>query len=299
MYSFDLICNQTMNQKLFFNSCGIIPLLQSAFIGCSSVVFAYGQTGSGKTHTMSGPRHVHTHKTIGEDTGLIQRSSEYIFHTAKQQNFTVKAGYIEIYNETTRDLINPAITNLKVKGDQENGFYVSNQLIVECNDRDDLSAVIIEGNQNRQIAGHRLNRDSSRSHCIFNIIVEGTVDGVHKIGKLNFVDLAGSERLKDSGSRNVKETANINRSLFVLGKVISTLSQNECKGTKDHIPYRDSLLTKLLSHCLGGDAMALMIATVNPLRRHVDESLNTLNYARRAMNIKRTVPKKLKLRKTR
>ena len=35
------------------------------------------------------------------------------------------------------------------------------------------------------------------------------------------MDLAGSERLKDSKSEGVmlKETANINKSLFVLGKV--------------------------------------------------------------------------------
>jgi hypothetical protein len=40
-------------------------------------------------------------------------------------------------------------------------------------------------------------------------------------GKICFVDLAGSERLKDSKSEGfmLKETANINKSLFVLGKV--------------------------------------------------------------------------------
>lgn len=40
-------------------------------------------------------------------------------------------------------------------------------------------------------------------------------------GKISFVDLAGSERLKDSKSEGsmLKETTNINKSLFVLGKV--------------------------------------------------------------------------------
>jgi hypothetical protein len=47
-----------------------------------------------------------------------------------------------------------------------------------------------------------------------------------KYGKISFVDLAGSERLKESKSQGdmVKETGNINKSLFTLGKVISCLS---------------------------------------------------------------------------
>lgn len=59
-----------------------------------------------------------------------------------------------------------------------------------------------------------------------------------KYGKISFVDLAGSERLKESESQGemVKETGNINKSLFTLGKVISCLADK--KGLKGkHIPY--------------------------------------------------------------
>lgn len=49
-----------------------------------------------------------------------------------------------------------------------------------------------------------------------------------KYGKVTFVDLAGSERIKLTGSKGVmfKETTQINKSLFNLGKVISLLSEN-------------------------------------------------------------------------
>jgi hypothetical protein len=42
-------------------------------------------------------------------------------------------------------------------------------------------------------------------------------------GKITFVDLAGSERLKDTKSEGItlKETGQINKSLFTLGKVKS------------------------------------------------------------------------------
>lgn len=47
-------------------------------------------------------------------------------------------------------------------------------------------------------------------------------------------------RLKDSKSEGamLKETTNINKSLFVLGKVISALAERESSGTTAHIPYR-------------------------------------------------------------
>ena len=82
-----------------------------------------------------------------------------------------------------------------------------------------------------------------------------------------------------------KETANINRSLFMLGKVIAMLSDGAHSTSSTHIPYRDSKLTKLLMDSLGGSSLALMIACVSPSPEHAEETLNTLHYASRARNI--------------
>ena len=110
---------------------------------------------------------------------------------------------------------------------------------------------------------------------------------VSKFGKVSFIDLAGSERLKASKSDGTmaKETANINRSLFMLGKVIAMLSDGATSADRKHIPYRDSKLTKLLMDSLGGSSLALMIACVSPSPEHTEETLNTLHYASRARNI--------------
>jgi hypothetical protein len=98
------------------------------------------------------------------------------------------------------------------------------------------------------------------------------------------VDLAGSERLRESKSQGemVRETGNINRSLFILGKVIKVLSDR--KG--QHVPYRDSKLTMLLMDSLGGHSKALMVACASPSILYLEETASTLNYATRAMNIK-------------
>eukprot|EP00879_Flechtneria_rotunda_P018559 GHRR01019473.1.p1 GENE.GHRR01019473.1~~GHRR01019473.1.p1 ORF type:complete len:720 (+),score=272.03 GHRR01019473.1:2217-4376(+) len=148
--------------------------------------------------------------------------------------------------------------------------------------------------KHRKVGSHRLNTESSRSHSIMTIYCDATPTdptsydyGTMRYGKLSFVDLAGSERVKDSMSEGtmMKETININKSLSVLGKVISTLAERDAAGTTAHVPYRDSKLTKLLMDSLGGSALTLMIACCSPSSLQVDETLSTLSYATRAKNI--------------
>ena len=64
-----------------------------------------------------------------------------------------------------------------------------------------------------------------------------------KIGKLNLVDLAGSEKVSKSGAMGVllEEAKKINLSLSCLGNVINGLTTYN-----EHIPYRDSKLTRIL-----------------------------------------------------
>lgn len=112
----------------------------------------------------------------------------------------------------------------------------------------------------------------------------GVEDWVTIDSKLHFVDLAGSEKLKNTGASGdrAKEGIAINAGLTSLGKVISQLS-NRHSGT--HISYRDSKLTRLLQDSLGGNAITYMIACVTPAEFYLSETLNTVDYARRARNI--------------
>lgn len=118
----------------------------------------------------------------------------------------------------------------------------------------------------------------------------GGVGGEHTVethGRLSFVDLAGSERLDQSGSvgKGAKETAHINSSLLVLGKVIAALSSAAETGRLGHVPYRDSKLTKLLADSLGGSSLAMMIGCLSPSSEALDESNNTLHYLSAAKRI--------------
>lgn len=82
----------------------------------------------------------------------------------------------------------------------------------------------------------------------------------------------------------LKEGISINKGLLCLGQVISALTDD--KRAKEHIPYRDSKLTRILQDSLGGNSRTTMIACVSPAESNYEESLGTVKYASRARNIK-------------
>ncbi|KAK9291594.1 hypothetical protein L1049_019543 [Liquidambar formosana] len=98
-----------------------------------------------------------------------------------------------------------------------------------------------------------MNMASSRSHCIYIFVVqqESTMDKRVKTGKLILVDLAGSEKVEKTGAegRVLEEAKTINKSLSALGNVVNALT---CcpQGKANHIPYRDSKLTRILQDAL-------------------------------------------------
>lgn len=65
--------------------------------------------------------------------------------------------------------------------------------------------------------------------------------------------------------------------------------QNNDKGGVNHIPYRDSKLTRLLKDSLGGNWRTVMIANISPSFMCYEDTLNTLKYADRAKQIKTVV----------
>ena len=280
-FSFDKVFLDSAQEDVFEQS-GIKEYLDRAIDGYSVTVFAYGQTSSGKSYTITGG---------AVPDGIIPRALNYIFGQREKQKLTIKASYLEIYNEQVHDLLNMNGRNLQVRWNLRTGFYVENLFIVQCDMYDDALAVMEEGLRNRSVAAHALNEQSSRSHSIMNVYIESEVQTelnmvISKLGKISFVDLAGSERVKDTKTKGVNfiETSNINRSLLTLGQCISALSDPKKQAT--HIPYRESHLTKLLMDSLGGNGYTLMIACLNPSKMHVYETLQTLRYASSAKVIK-------------
>lgn len=155
--------------------------------------------------------------------------------------------------------------------------------------------IIVRGNEYRTMSPTEANATSSRSHAVLQINVSSrdrnaSVNEPHTMATLSIIDLAGSERAsvtKNRGERLI-EGANINKSLLALGSCINAL----CDPRKrNHIPYRNSKLTRLLKFSLGGNCRTVMIVCVSPSSAHFDETQNTLRYANRAKNIQTKVTK--------
>ena len=125
------------------------------------------------------------------------------------------------------------------------------------------------GARNRVLASHNLNDFSSRSHSIFSLTIESQDlrDPVNvTVSKLQLVDLAGSEKQSLTGTtgQQAKESIDINKSLHVLRKVITALTESQSGGQKGGkggvVPYRESKLTCLLKQSLGGNSYTLMVS---------------------------------------
>jgi kinesin family member 13 len=78
----------------------------------------------------------------------------------------------------------------------------------------------------------------------------------------------------------------INKSLTVLGMVISSLADKALGKKNTVVPYRDSVLTRILQNALGGNSKTLMICALSPATNNYEETLSTLRYADQAKKIK-------------
>ncbi|CAM9504246.1 unnamed protein product, partial [Phaeothamnion confervicola] len=101
------------------------------------------------------------------------------------------------------------------------------------------------------------------------------------------VDLAGSERVHKTNStgKTLKEAKFINVSLFYLEMVIVALHEKAVRG-RQHVPYRNSMMTSVLRDSLGGNCRTIMVATINPEESHTEESISTCRFAQRVSLIK-------------
>ena len=151
---------------------------------------------------------------------------------------------------------------------------------------------LFNGEIQRTVAQHALNKRSNRSHCIFSLHISqksrtgGSERVVHS--KLHLVDLAGSERLKktmnatpDTDTVIKKESMYINQSLTFLEQCIVALGAKETR----HIPYRQTKLTNVLKDSLGGNCNTLMFACIWGESKHLEETISTLKLAQRMMRV--------------
>jgi centromeric protein E len=270
----------------------------STMEGYHASVFAYGQTATGKTYTMSGKGGMKNYNPDNPSSqGIIQLAIDDCFNYIYNQKsdtreYLLRVSFMEIYNEVINDLLaspppgkhttfsssamnSPppaAPSTIRIFESKNEGVIIRGlkEEIVTCSEQ--VYALLAAGERRRQTGSTILNKQSSRSHSIFRLIVESrrrvprqqvlsmpsdassvaesiasstfapeTTTGKVRVSTLSLVDLAGSESVKNTGSTGVrqKEGQYINKSLLTLGHVIYKLAEMSTKNKsidEMHIP---------------------------------------------------------------
>ncbi|KAJ7095854.1 kinesin-like protein [Mycena belliarum] len=307
------------------------PHVHAFMSGYNAVVFAYGQTASGKTYTLSGtpeepgiiPRALRDvfafiratpsreyllrcsyleiyNETIhdllapggGQSKGVeIQgggAGGEVILSGLREEVVTSLASVREVLRRGEGNR-RTASTDWNERSSRSHSIF---RVVCESRERGSRSASDEErsdtptangrhtpglsGRQTPGAGGPRLQAKGGKS-------VQSSV--------LSLIDLAGSEKATSDKERT-REGRYINTSLLTLGTVISTLAENAAKGKTDHIPYRNSKLTRILQPSLGGNARISVVCTINPDPGAVSESMSTLQFARRIKGVHLNAQKK-------
>lgn len=271
--------------------------------GVNGTILAYGQTGAGKSFTMIGDTRNYQHR------GIAPRAIAQVYEEVDNRieiSYTIHVSYMEIYNDRIYDLLehfggdsDPSASKGEyVVVEDARGTYVRGLTQVEVTSEQEALDQLFNGELQRTVAEHQLNKRSNRSHCIFtfHISQKSRAGGNERVthSKLHLVDLAGSERLKktmedDGGGKGTstikKESMYINQSLSFLEQCIVALASKEQR----HIPYRQTKLTNVLKDSLGGNSNTLMFACIWGEGKHLEETISTLKLAQRMMHVQNEI----------
>lgn len=308
-YAFDSSQPQSRDyadQSTIYNCLGA-DMVMHGTTGYNCCLVAYGQTGTGKTHT------VHGDWQSQDQRGLLPRIAEGLFERLASlpagDTGRVRISYIEVYNDRLRDLLcTTAITarseydgsprlssprtprvdphkfasggggnRLEVRTHPEVGVYVENLQELPVENLRDVARHVARGERAKKVERTTMNDRSSRSHTIFSFKVELRGAAQHNsLSNMQIVDLAGRENEQTSECKDerFRELRYINRSLFELANCIFAL----CDGNREHVPFRNSKLTMLLSDNLSSNSRTTLLATLTPSPKGFDENILTCRF---------------------
>ncbi|XP_036293478.1 kinesin-like protein KIF23 isoform X3 [Pipistrellus kuhlii] len=228
----------------------------------------------------------------GVFVSYIEIYNNYIYDLLEEVPFDPIKPKWNVYNTPMRNTDFLPLQSKLLREDKNHNMYVAGCTEVEVKSTEEAFEVFWKGQKKRRIANTHLNRESSRSHSVFNIkLVQAPLDADGDnvlqekeqitISQLSLVDLAGSERTnrtKAEGNR-LREAGNINQSLMTLRTCMEVLRENQMYGTNKMVPYRDSKLTHLFKNYFDGEGKVRMIVCVNPKAEDYEESMQVMRFA--------------------
>nr|XP_023695475.1 kinesin-like protein K39 isoform X2 [Paramormyrops kingsleyae] len=292
---FNAVWDETATQKEVYESAAK-PLVESLLHGCNGCVITYSSPASGRSsHSLLGDG-----GGAGAQRGIVSRAAQDIFSSPEALNYKIRVSFIQVSNEKIYDLLESQSAEVCRIREGGGSVLLEGLTEVEVGSPQGVLQLYRRGAGNRQSGASR-GEFAGKSHIIFNITVamqmpkaESGQEGLLTTCKLTLVDLASSAKVParcgpipdvrrglQVTQENAQEVKMLKRSLTIFGNVIFALST----AGREHVPYRESKLTRILRDCLGGDCRTSLIVTVSPNPSCVSETLSSLQFARRAMAV--------------
>ena len=172
---------------------------------------------------MFGPPGSISQTRTSDQIGIIPRAINDIFNLAQSPDvnqFSVLCSFVQLYNEQCFDMLRDGSMSsaLQIREDVTGEIYVQGLSEYIVKSIGDTLLLLRTAEENRAIRETNMNQYSSRSHSIFQILVEQkktAADGgeITLKAKFNLVDLAGSEKWntkQDMMQEHISEMTNIN-----------------------------------------------------------------------------------------
>nr|ADN34291.1 kinesin-like protein [Cucumis melo subsp. melo] len=254
-------------------------LIPGIFDGHHATVIAYGARGTGKTSTIQG--------TI-EKPGLASLTINELLLMAKEKGKSVSISYYEVYMDYVYDLLDPKRATVLVLDNGQGKIQLKGLSRIPVKSLSDFHGLYFVGSSSHKQGQKNTNEPPPRSHRGLIVHISSTnetASDTRFVSKMNFVDMAGYEdaRRRSTDGTSLVENSKINKSIYALLNVASALNSND-----NHVPYRESKLTRILQDSLGGaQSRILMISCLNS--SFCQDSIYMANLAARSCQVTKRV----------
>uniref|UniRef100_A0A8C4QAF8 Kinesin-like protein n=1 Tax=Eptatretus burgeri TaxID=7764 RepID=A0A8C4QAF8_EPTBU len=307
------------SQETLFNELGN-QVLDAAFIGFNASLLAYGQTGSGKTYTMVGTPGIFSRIKSECKSSTSYKVEISFLEIYNEQVRDLLAGRVQKRTSALRvrehpkkgpyvqglsrhvvptcshiaELIEQGIANRTTAATYVHDASSRSHAIftihftqanlqenLPCEVISKLNLVDLAGSERadpnfcrtRIMEGANINRSLVTLGNVISALAENSMLSTSCVGSQH-VNL-WRDNISDTISQAPPATSG-----YSLSSISGRRSSHPC-----YVPYRDSVLTRLLKDSLGGNAKTIVLATISPSSSSFSETMSTLRYAARAKSI--------------
>lgn len=262
------------NEQIFKECCE--GMLQRAAEGYNSTIMAIGATGAGKSYLMSG-----TEDSPGIAPHMIKKLYQHIAEKSNRE-FFITVSYLQAMDEKMMDLLNPHNNQMTIRHHPHKGIFVDGLSEMVVHSYDEMLEFYEQGRRVHEAGGSDLKGSRARAHSVFSITIEQKERQSSKVGVRSVLSLAEIAGFDHGSSTDPKVVAGVQG----MASVLNALGGSKKGGA---IPYRDSVITRVLQESLGGNVVTMVFAVVSPVDKSSHDTMTTLQYAQYAKNTKNHV----------